>query len=349
MAAKIQERNKKPGVCYALTDDGMELPVVDITHPAFALEMTETEISAVIDRSLQAVRDSAKLPSFVLNAVMGSSLVLRGLAAATAGSYLSALTTYLLRLGPENLGEGYANDLDRKVASTILPVGLRFRLRDMAQLLARALAPAVSVADGRTLELLSIAGGPAMDCLNALLLIRKEHPDWLAGREIRIHILDIDSAMPAFGIRALAELSASGAPLAGLAVSAEFVPFDWNQTDGLRAFLARLPREAIVAASAEGGLLSYAADETIVGNLRALAEETPADFFLVGSIAPELGTLDPRIQDLIRSGRGPAVRYLGLDLMRRLAEQSGLELVETLDSLVNHVTLFRKRCFVDRK
>lgn len=343
MTAKIPERNKKPGVCYVLTDDGMELPVVDITHPAFAVEMTEAEISAVIDRTLQGVRDSAKLPSFVLRAVMENSLVLRGLAAATADSYLNALTTYLLRLGPENLGDGYANDLDRKVAATILPVTLRFRLRDMARLLARALGPAVSVAEGRPLELLSIAGGPAMDCLNALILIRKDHPEWLVRRAIRIHILDLDPAMPAFGIRALAALSAPGGPFAGLELSAEFVPFDWNDTSGLRAFLARLPREAIVAASAEGGLFSYAADETIVNNLKALAEGTPDDFLLVGSIAPEQEALDPRLQELIRSGRGPTVRYLGLDRARRLAEQSGLELVETLDSLAHHVTLFKKR------
>jgi hypothetical protein len=28
----IPENNKKPGVCYAVTEDGLELPVVDITH-----------------------------------------------------------------------------------------------------------------------------------------------------------------------------------------------------------------------------------------------------------------------------------------------------------------------------
>lgn len=33
---KVPEKNKVPGVCYALTDDGIELPVVDITNPAFA-------------------------------------------------------------------------------------------------------------------------------------------------------------------------------------------------------------------------------------------------------------------------------------------------------------------------
>ncbi len=29
------ERNSRPGIRYALTDDGVELPVIDLTHPAF--------------------------------------------------------------------------------------------------------------------------------------------------------------------------------------------------------------------------------------------------------------------------------------------------------------------------
>jgi hypothetical protein len=34
---RLSERNKRPGVCYALTDDGIELPVIDLTHPAFTV------------------------------------------------------------------------------------------------------------------------------------------------------------------------------------------------------------------------------------------------------------------------------------------------------------------------
>jgi len=44
----IPERNKRTGVCYALTDDGLELPVVDITHPAFAVNFEAIDLD---DRS----------------------------------------------------------------------------------------------------------------------------------------------------------------------------------------------------------------------------------------------------------------------------------------------------------
>ena len=43
------EQNRKPGVHYALAPHGpdeLELPVIDVTHPAFALALTEEEIAA---------------------------------------------------------------------------------------------------------------------------------------------------------------------------------------------------------------------------------------------------------------------------------------------------------------
>ena len=46
MEPRIPEKNKRAGLVYAVTDDGLELPVIDITHPAFACETTEAEISA---------------------------------------------------------------------------------------------------------------------------------------------------------------------------------------------------------------------------------------------------------------------------------------------------------------
>ena len=35
----LHEKNKVPGVSYALTTKGVELPIVDVTHPAFALTL----------------------------------------------------------------------------------------------------------------------------------------------------------------------------------------------------------------------------------------------------------------------------------------------------------------------
>jgi hypothetical protein len=43
---RIPEKNKRADLSCAVTDDGLELPVIDITHPAFAWEMAEAKISA---------------------------------------------------------------------------------------------------------------------------------------------------------------------------------------------------------------------------------------------------------------------------------------------------------------
>ena len=59
-----QEKNKKPGVSYALghlgkagqgegqvgAKDEIELPVVDVTHPAFALAPTDAELETLRTR-----------------------------------------------------------------------------------------------------------------------------------------------------------------------------------------------------------------------------------------------------------------------------------------------------------
>ncbi|HYQ18734.1 MAG TPA: hypothetical protein VEQ58_23325, partial [Polyangiaceae bacterium] len=46
------ERNKRPGVSYAVTDDGLELPVLDVTHPAFAFELSDEKLAAMLRRFL---------------------------------------------------------------------------------------------------------------------------------------------------------------------------------------------------------------------------------------------------------------------------------------------------------
>lgn len=33
------EAHKNEGICYAFTDDGIKLPVIDVSHPAFAIKL----------------------------------------------------------------------------------------------------------------------------------------------------------------------------------------------------------------------------------------------------------------------------------------------------------------------
>jgi hypothetical protein len=338
---RIPERNKRASLVYAVTDDGLELPVIDITHPAFACEMTEAEISAVIDQTMQGLRESSKMSPDAIKELPRRSILWRG-TFESLGTFMSGMMTYLTRLGPENLGDGYANELDRSYAATIMPLTFRFRLRDVARQLAWALSPALSDLPGRPVELVNLAGGAAMDSLNALLLLRRHRPESLSGRAIRIQVLDVDEAGPHFGARALEALRAPGAALAGLDIVLEHVPYDWSNADALRPILSGFTPSAITAGSTEGGLFDYGSDEAIVSNLRVLHEATPEGFAMVGSVVRDLATLDSRLHVTATMKARPAVRWLGLTAFEALAQQARWQIARTIDSTAHHVVALRK-------
>ena len=43
------------GLLYARTEEGLELPVIDVTHPAFAASATDGELAAMTE---QYIRES---------------------------------------------------------------------------------------------------------------------------------------------------------------------------------------------------------------------------------------------------------------------------------------------------
>jgi len=54
---------------------------------------------------------------------------------------------------------------------------------------------------------LNIAGGPAADSLNTLIVLYNNQPESFAQRQVFVDVLDFDEAGPAFGKAALAALS----------------------------------------------------------------------------------------------------------------------------------------------
>lgn len=341
MNIKIPEKNKKAGVCYAVADDGIELPVIDITHPAFAFDMSEAELSALIDQMVLSVQRATQTPAAVMQALAQQSILLRGMAE-SAGTYTTGMMTYLHKLGPDNLGEGYASPLDRQWAASLTPVTFRWRMRDVARLLADGLAPALAARPDGPVHLLNIGGGPAPDSLNALILLRKEQPELLAGRRIGIHVLDLDQEGPHFGGRALAALIEDG-PLHGLAVTFEHVPYDWADPTVLREVMDRIAlREAVAVGSSEGGLFEFASDEEIVANLQALREGTPADFVMVGPVVRDASTLDPRLKQMEHVPGRPAIRFIGLEAFGRLVRSAGWLIERSLDGPMHQAVSLQK-------
>ena len=268
---------------------------------------------------------------------------MRGLVAMGGESYTSGMVTYLNKLGPDNLGEGYATPMDRQWAAGLTPLTFRWRMRDVARLLADGLAPALAARPDAPLLMVNIAGGPAADSWNALILLQKEHPDLLTGRHIRIYVLDVDAEGPDFGARALAALTAADGPLAGVDAALEYIQYDWSQPQQLRILLRAIDAgQAVVAVSSEGGLFEYAADEQIVANLAVLAAETPADTIVAGPVVRDATTLDPRLVATEHAPGRPPIRYLGLAKFAELAGRGGWQIARHLDGPMHQVVCLRK-------
>jgi hypothetical protein len=316
------EPNKRPGVRYAFSADGIELPIVDVTHPAFAVAIDDAELAKQVAAFVAQGPPLAKLPAFLRRWLLGrllrGSTLARGIARSN-DSYLPGMDTYLLKLGPDNLGAAYTTPIDRKIAAALPAFAVRLRLQDVAGLLADAVRPGLAAAPGRPLHFVNIAGGPAMDSLNALLLLARDDHALLERRPLRIDVLDLDAAGPTFRARALAALAAEDAPLRGLDVSLHHVRYDWSEPEALEPTLAAARAAgALVAGSSEGGLFEYGSDAQIAANLARFRAGAPPDAVMAGSV-----TRADRPVQILRLSSTAALRPRGLALFRPLAATAG--------------------------
>lgn len=286
MPASLPEQGRKPGICYASTRDGTELPVIDVTHPAFALDLTDAQLAEMAQRFVEESKRRARIPRPIRKLIFALMMRRSGLARAIwqpEGNFLAAMDTYRMKLGPENLGPR-ASRVDRRIAGSFPALSMRLRHQDMAHLLAGGLAPVLEARRARPLHLIEIGGGPAIGSLDALIRLERDQARSLAGRPITVHVLDLDQEGPEFGARALAALQAAGGPLQGVEARFEARSYDWNDPSGLRALLGSIPRDAVVSCCSEGALFAYGSDQAIRANLEALRDLAPADLVLAGSV-----------------------------------------------------------------
>jgi hypothetical protein len=318
---RLAEHHKQEGVCYAVTDDGLELPVVDVTHPAFELRVSDEQQRVLVEHFLAEQRRYVRLPaplrSLLLRFFLRGSLMAKGLRRAE-GSFLDGMTTYLFKVGAKNLGE-YALPIDRRLAASLPGLAVRLRLADMARLLADRLVPALRARPGRPVCLLNIAGGPAIDSLNALILLQREQPGLLGGRRTTVLVLDGDEHGPAFGARALQALRQTHAPLAGLDVHFRHLSYDWRDVSGLAPAIELVRHEdAICIGSSEGGLFEYGSDDEILTNLQALASGLGEGFAMVGSVTRNDETIR-----MLKLTSTAATRPRGLAVFSALVARAG--------------------------
>lgn len=333
-SARVVERNKRPGVCYALTENGIELPVIDLTHPAFGdlpdRAAQEQAVREYLETMARASRTPSVLRDLAVWLMSRRSLLMRAIRD-SGGSYLSGLSTYLLKLGPENLGAGYAGRLDRVVAASVPALSARLRLRNMANLTAEALVPRLQARAGQPLRVLNIGGGPAMDSINALLLLCRDHRPLLDGRSVHVYVLDVDPTGVAFGGRALEALCAEGGPLQNVDATLAYHRYDWTESRALASLADGWGLEhAIVAGSSEGGLFEYGGDETVIANLEALRRLVPAGVFVVGSVTRD----GPLTRAAHASGLRQTTHPRSLEGFTALVTRAGWTLDRVVDNLM---------------
>jgi hypothetical protein len=329
-------------VVFATTTDGLRLPVIDVTHPAFAVPDDPASVAAKRDAFLAWDRRNSLMPRIIMRLLMRlaarRSPLLRKMLV-SGNDYLDSISTYMLKLGVDHLPPGFDGPVDRKVAAAPHVALIRLRMQQIARLLADALLVPLSDALDAPLHLVNIAGGPALDSINALIMLARAHAT-LIRRPIAIHVFDAQQDGPIFGARALLALTAPGGPLHGVEVQFQHHTYDWNDTAPLARLLASLAgRGAIIAASSEGGLFEYGTDDAVVANLTALAR---------AGVPIVAGSVTSSSEERKRMIAHTRLRLFarGLEGFAPLAERGGYAIAESRTAVVSEQVLLRPRATV---
>lgn len=307
---------------FAATAEGIRLPVIDITDPAFAAPATPAEAEALAAAALQEEVRRGPLQRLafrlILRRLARQSRLVAALQAANNG-YLGGIATYVMKLGPDNLVPPYDTPIDRRIAQSPTVTSMRVRLQQVAELLAAGLAPRLA-GNSHPLCLLEIAGGPSADALNALILLaRNGH---LASRPVQIVIYDLDAGGPRLAMNLLAALKTG--PLAGATIGLRHVSGDWGDAPAIARLVAGFPADAIVAATSEGGLFEYGSDEDITAVLGTLRDRAAT---VTGSV-----TRDDALIRMMRRHSRPRTRPRGLERFAQLIAPTGYRIARSLPS-----------------
>jgi len=331
---------KNDGFACARTREGFNLPVIDVTNPRFAVADDPATVRGLHDAIIEGERRRRRIPRFImrmmLRAAARKSRLVRAFYDSDAG-FLDGMSTYVMKLGADNLVPPYDTPTDRRVAASPHVLLMRLRMQQIAHLMAEGIADDLATAGAAVpLSLINIGGGPALDSINALIVLRRVRPD-LLNRRIVIEVLDSDRDGAFFGANALAALKADKGPLAGLDVGMQHHDYDWDRPALLESLVGKLTSAgAIVAATSEGALFEYGSDEAIVANLKALHANGTGARLVAGSVT----AADETRQRLIAETRFKLIPR-GIVGFTPLAAQAGLRVAKARSALLSEQVLLR--------
>ncbi|HEY6259127.1 MAG TPA: hypothetical protein VIY51_25400 [Xanthobacteraceae bacterium] len=328
------------GVTYARTREGFDLPVIDVTSPRFAVPDDPAMVRGCHEAYMAGERRRRRIPKFIMGMMLRSaarkSRLVRAMFNPNEG-FLDGISTYVMKLGADNLVPPYDTPMDRRVAAAPHVVLVRLRMQQVAHLIAEEIVDDLAAAAATApLSLINIGGGPALDSINALILLRRARPD-LLNRRIAIEVLDVSPDGAFFGANALAALRADNGPLAGLDIAMQHRDYDWNRPAALASLVEeRSSAGAVIAASSEGALFEYGSDQAIVSNLQALRAEGRGVRLVAGSVT----CADETRRRMIAQMRFKLVPR-GIAGFAPLAAQAGFRVAKVESALISDQVLLR--------
>jgi hypothetical protein len=341
---RIPEANKVPGLPYVYTDTGLELVVLDITHPLFETSIDENSLSdqraqsataaALIKAMSEAQRKMISAGSYIWGTHFSGNV---------PTSYLSGMATYMLKLGPGLLGGGEERKADLRATMGVSGIAARMRLRDLCRRQAGLLAPLLKTHPRAHLGQINVAGGAASDTFNTIRLVLRKDPSLLQDRRIEIHLLETDTVGPHFAEKGLAVLQGPEGYLGALDIRFQFHHGSWANTAAWEGIL-RDRSEDILLVSSEGGLFEYGLDDEILFVLEALAACPSVETIVAGSCLLDRETIDPTIPALAERS-GSTLRFMGRAGLKALLESTpwSVEWVEETANPIYLVFSLRKR------
>jgi hypothetical protein len=315
-------RNKVPGLSYAFTENGVELPVLDITHPLFISSIDEVKLKEMLKKAEKNAEKTAEkfnnMPPYIMKFLAKRSFTMAELLQHKGdNAFLSGVSTLMLKLGPDLIGKGRKRFLDRLASRGIGGIVLRMRVRDLSKCQAKALIPILRKSPDKNLCMINIAGGAASDTINTLFLILQEDPLLLKNRKIEIYILDIDSFGPAFVAECISVLKSPNGQFNNLNISFRHIQYDWNNTSLLNKLLTER-KEWLLACSSEGGLFEYCSDEVIEKNLDTLFNNSNSEIIITGSLLHDIENVDSGIIASLKISTNIKPIFLGLEGLKNI-------------------------------
>lgn len=112
-------KNKLPGLSYAFTKNGVELPAPDITHPGFISSIDENRLVKLLEYdNKNAERNAEKfsrIPGFIKKYFTKHSFAMAELIQ-NKTSFANGINTLMMKLCPNLIGKGRKRFWDRLVS-----------------------------------------------------------------------------------------------------------------------------------------------------------------------------------------------------------------------------------------